>query len=244
MTEAPIRRPLLVLLLVAAALQYLNLMNVGRPDFGLLIPSHHGLAFNSMALRLLEGRFDVDPQAIGVEAVHRLIEPQAIDAAMALPVAVLGLLINGVMLWMLHGERDQINARAALLHVIGDFAGSVIAIVAITLAWTTGWTRADPLLSLLLCLLMLVSTWRVLRDSSRVLMNAAPESLDVQAVVGDGTQADVLTRCGEPFFWGHEQVECPGFLLRWLAFQQQNCGPVGVRFGALRALAQAARWHR
>ena len=119
--------------------------------------------------------------AIGVEAVHRLIEPQAIDAAMALPVAVLGLLINGVMLWMLHGERDQINARAALLHVIGDFAGSVIAIVAITLAWTTGWTRADPLLSLLLCLLMLVSTWRVLRDSSRVLMNAAPESLDVQA---------------------------------------------------------------
>ncbi len=119
--------------------------------------------------------------AIGVEAVHRLLEPQSINAAMALPVAVLGLLINGVMLWMLHGERDQINARAALLHVIGDFAGSVIAIVAITLAWTTGWTRADPLLSLLLCLLMLVSTWRVLRDSSRVLMNAAPESLDVQA---------------------------------------------------------------
>ncbi len=119
--------------------------------------------------------------AIGVEAVHRLLEPQPINAGMALPVAVLGLLINGVMLWMLHGERDQINARAALLHVIGDFAGSVIAIVAITIAWTTGWTRADPLLSLLLCLLMLVSTWRVLRDSSRILMNAAPDSLDVQA---------------------------------------------------------------
>ncbi len=119
--------------------------------------------------------------AIGVEAVQRLIEPQPIHAGMALPVAVLGLLINAVMLWMLHGEREQINARAALLHVIGDFAGSLIAIVAITLAWTTGWTRADPLLSLLLCLLMLGTTWRVLRDSSRILMNAAPESLDVKA---------------------------------------------------------------
>ncbi len=119
--------------------------------------------------------------AIAVEAVHRLIEPRAIEAAMALPVAVLGLLINAVMLWMLHGERDQINARAALLHVIGDFAGSVIAIVAITIAWATGWTRADPLLSLLLCVLMLATTWRVLRDSSRILMNAAPVSLDVQA---------------------------------------------------------------
>ena len=119
--------------------------------------------------------------AIAAEAVKRLIEPQPIHAAMALPVAVLGLLINAVMLWLLHGEREQINARAALLHVIGDFAGSVIAIIAITLAWTTGWTRPDPLLSLVLCLLMLGSTWRVLRDSSRVLMNAAPASIDVRA---------------------------------------------------------------
>jgi len=120
--------------------------------------------------------------AIAVEAVHRLIEPRAIAAGLALPVAVLGLLINAGMLMLLHKDREQINTRAALLHVIGDFAGSVIAIVAITVAWGTGWTRIDPLLSLVLCLLMLASTWRILRESSHILMNAAPESVDVEAV--------------------------------------------------------------
>lgn len=120
--------------------------------------------------------------AIAVEAVDRLMTPRAIDAAMAFPVAVVGLAINAVMLRMLHGERDQINARAALLHVIGDFAGSLIAIIAIGTAWATGWTRIDPLLSLLLCALMLATTLRVMRDSVRTLMNAAPLSVDVEAV--------------------------------------------------------------
>jgi len=120
--------------------------------------------------------------AIAVEAVHRLYEPRPIMAGLALPVAVLGLLINAGMLLMLHKDREHINTRAALLHVIGDFAGSLIAIVAISVAWGTGWTRIDPLLSLALCVLMLVSTWRVLRESSRILMNAAPESVDVESV--------------------------------------------------------------
>ncbi len=122
--------------------------------------------------------------AIGVEAVDRLITPPAIDAVMAFPVAVVGLAINAAMLWMLHGEREEINARAALLHVIGDFAGSLIAVVAIGTAWATGWTRADPLLSLLLCALMLATTLRVARDSVRTLMNAAPLTVDVEAVGG------------------------------------------------------------
>lgn len=126
--------------------------------------------------------------AISVEAINRLITPRTIIAEMAFPVAVIGLAINAVMLWMLHGERDQINARAALLHVIGDFAGSVIAVVAIGTAWATGWTRVDPLLSLLLCAMMLLTTLRVLRDSVRTLMNAAPESIDV-AEVGRALQA-------------------------------------------------------
>ncbi len=119
--------------------------------------------------------------AIAIEAVHRLANPLPIRADWALPVAVIGLAINAVMLWMLHGERDQLNVRAALLHVIGDFAGSVIAIVAITVAWLTGWVRIDPLLSLALCAIMTVSAFHILRDSSRVLMNAAPESIDVGA---------------------------------------------------------------
>jgi cobalt-zinc-cadmium efflux system protein len=139
--------------------------------------------------------------AIAVEAVQRLLAPTPIIAGLALPVAVLGLLINAVMLWLLHEDRDQINARAALLHVIGDFAGSLIAIVAITVAWTTGWTRIDPLLSLALCVLMLVSTWRVLRDSGRILMNAAPESIDVEAVAGSLQSVDGVRSVHDLHVW-------------------------------------------
>ena len=119
--------------------------------------------------------------AIAFEAVDRLAHPLPIRADWALPVAVVGLVINIVMVWMLQADRDQLNVRAALLHVIGDLAGSVIAIVAITVAWLTGWLAIDPLLSLGLCAIMLVSAFHILRDSSRVLMNAAPASIDVGA---------------------------------------------------------------
>ena len=64
-TEAPIRRPLVVLLLIAAIVQYIRFIYAGQSDLGLLIPSRFGLAFNSMALHLLEWRFDVDPRVIG-----------------------------------------------------------------------------------------------------------------------------------------------------------------------------------
>ena len=139
--------------------------------------------------------------AIAVEAVRRLFEPMPIVAGLALPVAVLGLLINAGMLWLLQRDRDQINTRAALLHVIGDFAGSLIAIVAITVAWTTGWTRIDPLLSLALCVLMLLSTWRVLRESARVLMNAAPDSIDVEAVARSLQSVDGVRSVHDLHVW-------------------------------------------
>ena len=120
--------------------------------------------------------------AISVEALDRLAHPIPLKADWALPVAVLGLLINAIMWWMLRKDGDQINTRAALLHVIGDFAGSVTAIVAISVAWWTGWTRIDALLALAISLVMLSTTVRLLRDSARVLMNAAPESVDVGEV--------------------------------------------------------------
>jgi cobalt-zinc-cadmium efflux system protein len=67
-----------------------------------------------------------------------------------------------------------------MLHVMGDLAGSAIAITAIVVSAITGWTAADPLLTLAISLLLLGSTARLLRDSSRVLMNAAPAGLDLE----------------------------------------------------------------
>src|SRR5690606_27533767 len=82
------------------------------------------------------------------EAIGRILEPSPIDPTLALPVAVVGLLVNTAVWRILHGSSHRLNARAALLHVIGDFAGSLIAIVAIVTVRLTGWTPIDPLLSM------------------------------------------------------------------------------------------------
>lgn len=116
------------------------------------------------------------------EAVQRLMHPEPIRADWALPVAVVGLVVNALIWRILHGQRHQLNTRAALLHVIGDFAGSLVAIVALTAAWFTSWTWLDPLLALCISVFMMVSAWHILRESASVLMNDAPPGLDVQAV--------------------------------------------------------------
>lgn len=132
---------------------------------------------------LLNGIFYVGILAfIVTEAIGRLSDTPPIDVRLALPVAVAGLVVNAAVWRMLHGERHELNTRAALLHVIGDFAGSLIAIVALATVWFTGWTLIDPLLTLAICVLLLVATARLLRDSIRVLMNAVPEGVDAAEV--------------------------------------------------------------
>lgn len=115
---------------------------------------------------------------IVVEAIGRLRAPAPIDVDIALPVAIAGMAVNAGVWRLLHGERHEHNVRGALLHVIGDFAGSAIAIAALATVWFTGWTLIDPILTLAICVLLLVATVRLLRDSGRVLMNAAPAGVD------------------------------------------------------------------
>lgn len=112
------------------------------------------------------------------EALQRLSAPPPIDTGLALPVAVLGLLVNIAVWWMLHSDADDLNVRGAMLHVIGDLAGSVVAICAILAARYTGLTVIDPLMSLAISVLLLISTLRLLRDTARVLLNATPPGLD------------------------------------------------------------------
>lgn len=115
---------------------------------------------------------------IVAEAIGRMSAPPPIQAGFPLAVAVVGLAVNAVVWRLLHGHRHDLNTRGALLHVIGDFAGSAIAIVALATIWLTGWSLIDPILTLVISALLLAATLRLLRDSARVLMNAAPEGLD------------------------------------------------------------------
>jgi cobalt-zinc-cadmium efflux system protein len=120
---------------------------------------------------------------IVVEAVHRIGAPEPVAGRLMLWIAVAGLAVNVVVFAVLsRGDRENLNLRAALLHVAGDLLGSVAAIAAALVILGTGWTPIDPILSTLVALLILVAAWRVVRESGHILLEGAPASFDAGCV--------------------------------------------------------------
>jgi len=118
-----------------------------------------------------------------VEAIERLSRPVAVQGPLMLAVAVGGLLVNAAGLWLLRGSKDgSLNIRAAWLHVLTDALGSVQAIAAAVLIWYFGWYWVDPVASILIALLVVYSSWSLLRQAVAVLMEAAPGHIDPDAV--------------------------------------------------------------
>lgn len=120
------------------------------------------------------------------EAAERLQNPPAIQAPTMLGVAVLGLVVNIIAFWLLFGaDRGNLNIRGALAHVAGDLLGSVGTIVAALVIMRTGWTAADPLLSVFVALIILRSAWGVTRDAAHILLEGAPAGLEADTVAAD-----------------------------------------------------------
>jgi len=119
---------------------------------------------------------------IAIEAVLRLLAPTPVAGPMVMAVAAAGLAVNLCVAWMLSHGAGGINARGALLHVMGDLLGSVAALVAGAVIAKTGWTPIDPILSLVVVLLILRSTLALLRESTGVLMERVPAHLSFDAV--------------------------------------------------------------
>jgi cobalt-zinc-cadmium efflux system protein len=118
-----------------------------------------------------------------VEAVGRLGSPAPIRGGLFFGVALAGLVVNAVGLVLLHGShRDHLNTRGAYLHILGDLLGSVGAVIAAVIVLTTGWTPADPIVSILLALLILVGAWRLVRESTDILLEAVPGHISMVQV--------------------------------------------------------------
>ncbi|MFI4924592.1 MAG: cation diffusion facilitator family transporter [Vicinamibacteria bacterium] len=120
--------------------------------------------------------------AIVVEAARRLLAPQPVAGATVLGVAIAGLAINLFVAWRLGHASGSVNARAARLHVLSDLLGSLAAIVAGAVIVATGWTPIDPILSIAVALLILRSTWTLLKETTDVLMERVPAHLDYAAI--------------------------------------------------------------
>lgn len=113
------------------------------------------------------------------EAVERLITPEPIVTGPVIVVAAIAVVINGVSAWLLsRGSKGDLNMHGAFLHMLADAGVSVAVIVAAFGIMLTGWQWLDPAVSLLISVVILIGTWRLLRDSLRLALNAAPRDID------------------------------------------------------------------
>ncbi len=112
------------------------------------------------------------------EAIERLRDPSPVLGSVMLFIAIGGLLVNLVAFAVLHGgNREDLNLRGALWHVIGDLLGSVAAIIAAVVIVLTGWAPVDPLLSVLVALLVAFAGLRLARESGHILLEGTPPGL-------------------------------------------------------------------
>ena len=117
------------------------------------------------------------------EAIRRLRSPHAIEGPLFAGVALAGLVVNLVALRLLrHDAHGNLNARAAYLHVMGDLLGSIGALLAALIVILTGWTLADPIVSVLISLMIIAGSWRLLRESVEILLEAAPAHIPLHEV--------------------------------------------------------------
>lgn len=120
---------------------------------------------------------------IVVEALQRLVNPPEVAGAIMVVIAAIGLAVNAGMFWLLHhGDHEDLNLRAAVLHVLGDLLGSGAAVAAGAVILTTGWMPIDPLLSILVAALILRSAWRLTRESGHILLEGVPGDVTPSAL--------------------------------------------------------------
>ncbi len=119
---------------------------------------------------------------IAWHAVERFQQPRDVAGATVMGVAFVGLVVNLLVFWVLSRGERNLNVRGALLHVLGDLLGSVAALASGIVIMTTGWTPIDPILSLLICVLILVAAVRLLMESAQVVMEGVPAGLDIERV--------------------------------------------------------------
>ncbi|ABS64079.1 cation diffusion facilitator family transporter [Parvibaculum lavamentivorans DS-1] len=119
------------------------------------------------------------------EAVGRIMTPAPILGGPMLAIAAAGLAVNIVAFKLLHGGESNLNMRGAALHVVGDMLGSVAAIVAAIVILFTGYTIADPILSVLVALLILRSAIAITKESAHILMEGTPAGTDGKKIADD-----------------------------------------------------------
>lgn len=116
---------------------------------------------------------------IAIAAYGRIVNPQPVESVPMLIVACIGLAVNLATTFILHGvSKGDLNIKGAYLHMMGDTVSSVAVILGALVMWKWRIFLVDPVLSILICVLILIWSWRLMKDAVLVLMEATPKQLD------------------------------------------------------------------
>ena len=149
--------------------------------------------------------------AVGVivaESVHKLREPSAIDGTVISWTASIGILINGLTtLLLMRGQKDDLNIRGAFLHMAADTLVSIGVVISGIIIKHTGWFIIDPIISMVIALVILVSTWELLSDSMRLALDGVPEGIEVDEVVQMMRETEHVTDVHHLHIWAMSTTE-------------------------------------
>lgn len=119
-------------------------------------------------------------------AIHRILEPQQVMGKEMFIIAVIGLLNNLFVFWLLHsGDQSNMNMRGATLHFLGDTLGSVAVIAGAIIIFYTGWMLVDPLLSIVMAAIIAVGAYRLTKESGHILLEGVPAGYEIQCIADD-----------------------------------------------------------
>lgn len=121
--------------------------------------------------------------AIVIESIHKFSEPVEVNGIAVSWTAGVGILINGATaLLLMHGQKNDLNVRGAFLHMAADTLVSIGVVISGIVIHYTGWTIIDPIVSLVIAVVILISTWELLSDSLRLAVDGIPEGIDLQEI--------------------------------------------------------------
>jgi cobalt-zinc-cadmium efflux system protein len=176
---------------------------------------------------------------VAVEAMHRLRSPDPVNGLLLLSIAGVGLAANAAGAAILHhGHDHSLNQRGAYLHILSDLLGSLGAAVAGLVILAAGWVRIDPLISLFISVLILGSAWRLVKESTDVLLEAAPAHINLSDVHDCMASIPGVASVHDLHVWtvtsgviamsGHLVVQNPADNQRVLEAVQQRLGTMGI----------------
>ncbi len=137
-----------------------------------------------------------------VEAFHRFRDVPDLEGGLMLAIGAVGLVVNLLTAWILHRSAGHsLNVEGAFQHVMADLLGSVGVVVSGSLIWAFGWTLADPIVSVIIGLLILRSTWQLLAKVIHVLLEGAPAHIDVPRLCREMEAVDGIVRVHDVHVW-------------------------------------------